>query len=98
MPVKIPQTLRTMLEDKAYGHVVTFNADRPGRVLLCSDGLWRYAPAAGELAKVIDSNNRHAETSLQLARRLVDWANEMGGDDNVTVAVGAVSTREGAPA
>jgi len=26
MPVKIPQSLRTMLEDKAYGHVVRFNA------------------------------------------------------------------------
>src|SRR5213594_1944527 len=26
MPVKIPQSLRKMLEDKAYGHVVTFNA------------------------------------------------------------------------
>jgi PPOX class probable F420-dependent enzyme len=26
MPVKIPQSLRTMLEDKAYGHVVTFSA------------------------------------------------------------------------
>src|SRR5262244_3459662 len=26
MPVKIPQSLSTMLEDKAYGHVVTFNA------------------------------------------------------------------------
>jgi len=25
MPVKIPQSLRTILEDKAYGHVVTFN-------------------------------------------------------------------------
>jgi len=27
MSVKIPQSLRTMLEDKAYGHVVTFNAE-----------------------------------------------------------------------
>ena len=26
MPVKIPQSLQRMLEDKAYGHVVTFNA------------------------------------------------------------------------
>jgi PPOX class probable F420-dependent enzyme len=26
MPVKIPQSLRKILEDKAYGHVVTFNA------------------------------------------------------------------------
>jgi len=26
MAVKIPESLRTMLEDKAYGHVVTFNA------------------------------------------------------------------------
>lgn len=25
MPVKLPQSLRKMLEDKAYGHVVTFN-------------------------------------------------------------------------
>jgi PPOX class probable F420-dependent enzyme len=27
MPVQIPHSLRTMLEDKAYGHVVTFNAN-----------------------------------------------------------------------
>jgi PPOX class probable F420-dependent enzyme len=27
MPIKIPQSLRKILEDKAYGHVVTFNAD-----------------------------------------------------------------------
>jgi PPOX class probable F420-dependent enzyme len=26
MPVKIPQSLRKVLEDKAYGHVATFNA------------------------------------------------------------------------
>lgn len=26
MPIKIPQSLRKVLEDKAYGHVVTFNA------------------------------------------------------------------------
>lgn len=26
MPVKIPQSLKKILEDKAYGHVVTFNA------------------------------------------------------------------------
>jgi len=26
MPVKIPQSLRKVLEDKAYGHVVTFSA------------------------------------------------------------------------
>jgi len=26
MPVKIPQSLQKILEDKAYGHVVTFNA------------------------------------------------------------------------
>jgi PPOX class probable F420-dependent enzyme len=26
MPVKLPQSLKKLLEDKAYGHVVTFNA------------------------------------------------------------------------
>jgi hypothetical protein len=27
MPTRIPQSLKKMLEDKAYGHVVTFNAN-----------------------------------------------------------------------
>jgi PPOX class probable F420-dependent enzyme len=27
MPIKVPQSLKKILEDKAYGHVVTFNAN-----------------------------------------------------------------------
>ena len=38
MPVKIPQSLRTMLEDKAYGHVVTFNdRDKPELTMVWMD-------------------------------------------------------------
>ena len=38
MSVKIPQSLRTMLEDKAYGHVVTFNANgRPELTMVWLD-------------------------------------------------------------
>jgi PPOX class probable F420-dependent enzyme len=38
MPVKIPLSLRKMLEDKAYGHVVTFNAkDNPELTMVWMD-------------------------------------------------------------
>src|SRR5215510_10249910 len=38
MPVKIPQSLKKMLEDKAYGHVVTFNAQgKPERTMAWMD-------------------------------------------------------------
>ena len=34
MSVKIPQSLRTILEDKAYGHVVTFNAQSKPELMM----------------------------------------------------------------
>ena len=38
MPIKIPQSLRKMVEDKAYGHVVTFNAQgKPELTMVCMD-------------------------------------------------------------
>jgi serine/threonine protein phosphatase PrpC len=55
-------------------------------LLLCSDGLWKYAQEAGELADLVRSAPR-AAGPLELSRRLVDYANTRGGTDNVTAAI-----------
>ena len=57
----------------------------PGLVLLVSDGLWNYTPEPAELAKLVGPLGD--EAPLALARRLVAFAEESGGSDNITVAV-----------
>lgn len=58
----------------------------PGLVLLCSDGLWNYAPKAADIAAVMraapDENN-----APSLARLFINYALARGGQDNVSVAV-----------
>ena len=66
--------------------VVTVQPDRPGRLLLCSDGLWNYVPSASSLHELIAA--LPSETSAAaLARALTDTALHRGGRDNITVAV-----------
>ncbi|MCL2735574.1 MAG: protein phosphatase 2C domain-containing protein [Propionibacteriaceae bacterium] len=63
---------------------------RPGWVIVCSDGLWNYASEAVDLAAVVALCVAEDTTALELASRLVDWANAQGGHDNVTVACARV--------
>ena len=56
-----------------------------GVVVVCTDGLWNYAEAAEEMARVIPADA--AERPLQSAQVLVGHALDGGGHDNVTVAV-----------
>ena len=65
---------------------VSLRPGRPGRLVLCTDGLWNYAPGAGELAGLIDALPDGAAPAA-VARALADTANERGGHDNITVAV-----------
>ena len=59
----------------------------PGsRLLLCTDGLWNYAPTPEALFALLAAAPE-GETALELARRLTDFANAQGGHDNITVAV-----------
>ncbi|MFV0425472.1 MAG: PP2C family protein-serine/threonine phosphatase [Beutenbergiaceae bacterium] len=64
--------------------------DRPGWLLLCTDGLWNYAPDPADLAEVLRA---YADapgagtTAVGLATAMVSWANSQGGRDNVTVAL-----------
>jgi serine/threonine protein phosphatase PrpC len=60
----------------------------PGRVVVCSDGLWNYTLQPEVLAGLVDgSSEGTGPDPLTLARQLVDFANESGGHDNITVVV-----------
>ncbi|MGI5139972.1 protein phosphatase 2C domain-containing protein [Streptomyces sp. CA-106110] len=66
-------------------HTASFKPDRPGVVVVCTDGLWNYAEAAEEMAEVVPPG---AELRpLHTAQVLVGHALDGGGHDNVTVAV-----------
>ena len=55
----------------------------PGdRIVLCSDGLHRYIDAK-QLAKVIEE----VDQPMEVCQRLINMANDAGGEDNVTVIV-----------
>jgi serine/threonine protein phosphatase PrpC len=66
-------------------HVTTFAPPGPGVVLICSDGLWNYEPEAARLAeRVLPAA---LARPLDTARKLVDFALQAGGHDNVTVVL-----------
>ena len=71
--------------DTPPAEVVRFAIPGPGTLLLCTDGLWNYAPAPEALGAVVA--DAKATDALALADHLVQFANDAGGRDNVTVAV-----------
>ncbi|MEU9706839.1 PP2C family serine/threonine-protein phosphatase, partial [Streptomyces sp. NPDC047981] len=66
-------------------HTAAFKPDRPGVVVVCTDGLWNYAEAAEEMARVVPADA--AGRPLHGAQVLVGHALDGGGHDNVTVAL-----------
>ncbi|MEZ3181466.1 protein phosphatase 2C domain-containing protein [Streptomyces pimonensis] len=66
-------------------HTASFKPDRPGVVVVCTDGLWNYAESADEMAGVVPVDA--AVRPLHAARVLVGHALDGGGHDNVTVAL-----------
>lgn len=63
-------------------HTHTFTPSGPGRVIVCSDGLYRYLPEAVQLAAATP-----AGSAIDVAGVLVRLALDAGGQDNVTVTV-----------
>lgn len=57
-----------------------------GHLVLCTDGLWNYFPAASDLTRVVRAAGPGA-TTPRIARTLVNHALARGGDDNVSVVV-----------
>ncbi|MEV4971730.1 PP2C family serine/threonine-protein phosphatase [Streptomyces scopuliridis] len=66
-------------------HTASFKPDRPGVVVVCTDGLWNYAEGADEMARALPADA--AQRPLHAAQVLVGHALDGGGHDNVTVAV-----------
>jgi serine/threonine protein phosphatase PrpC len=72
-------------------HVTPAPAHGPGWLLVCSDGLWNYCSAAGDLQSLVGRTAaEHALVPAATAAALVAWANAQGGHDNVTVALARV--------
>lgn len=65
---------------------VTLHPQRPGRLLLCSDGLWNYTAEPAQLRELIDALPSGASPAA-VARALTDTALARGGRDNITVVV-----------
>jgi serine/threonine protein phosphatase PrpC len=76
----------------AAADTVTWTPPGPGKVVLCTDGLWNLIDGANELAVIVSSCGDRS--SLAVAQRLVSTALGRGGHDNVTVAVIDVEPRE----
>lgn len=64
--------------------ILTVPLAGPGRLLLCTDGLWNYAPGADPLAGLVRAAGGDA---LGVCRSLVAFALSKGGRDNITVAL-----------
>jgi serine/threonine protein phosphatase PrpC len=65
----------------------------PGCLLLCTDGLWNYAPETDQLAALVRAASGDA---LAVCRSLVEFALSKGGRDNITAALFAVGEKTGA--
>lgn len=62
--------------------------DRPGWVLVVSDGMWNYASTLAELAGLITAAEAGGAVGpTGIAESLAGFANAEGGHDNVTVAL-----------
>jgi serine/threonine protein phosphatase PrpC len=66
--------------------VGAFVPSGPGRLIVCSDGLWNYAPEPDDIAHLVASSETDGSPH-GIANALVDVALVAGGHDNVTVAV-----------
>ncbi|MGK5451531.1 PP2C family protein-serine/threonine phosphatase, partial [Streptomyces radiopugnans] len=58
-------------------HTASFAPDRPGVVVVCTDGLWNYAESAEEMAAAVPADAR--THPMRSARHLVGHALDGGG-------------------
>ena len=68
--------------DRDPPNVAAFRADGPGHIVVCSDGLWNYVPAAEGMAALVSERPPRV-----IAAELTAFALDAGGGDNVTVVV-----------
>ncbi len=71
--------------DDGVPSIVTFPIPGAGCLLLCTDGLWNYAPEPSYLYSLIQQVSSFQ--AIDIARDLVQYANQQGGQDNITVGM-----------
>lgn len=65
--------------------IVHFDIPGSGYLLLCTDGMWHYAPDPLQMAHLV--NKKPDKDAVEISRRLVEFARRKGGHDNITVAI-----------
>ena len=65
--------------------VVTIDLAEPGRLVLCSDGLWNYASGVPEFYQAL--HNPPGTEATVIVRQGVEFALRCGGQDNITIAL-----------
>ena len=73
-------------DDPPEPHVVTAALSPGERLLLCSDGLWNYAPTPSALMALTTAFSA-ATPAITMCQALVEFANGAGGRDNITAAM-----------
>ncbi|GAA1992448.1 protein phosphatase 2C domain-containing protein [Terrabacter lapilli] len=75
-------------------HLTTVTASA-GWLMVCSDGLWNYCSEAEDLRTLLHGLAAGTDdpTPAAIAQALVDFANEQGGRDNITVALARLAGR-----
>jgi serine/threonine protein phosphatase PrpC len=81
----------TISEQPLEPSVVTCTLPDDARLLLCSDGLWNYASTLDALSDLV--RRIPGESPRGTAQRLVQYAVEKGGKDNITAAILALEPR-----
>jgi PPM family protein phosphatase len=81
----ITRWLGSDLDDDGVPSLVSFPIPGAGYLLLCTDGLWNYAPEPSYLYHLIQQSP--SKNGIDIARHLVQYANQQGGQDNITVSV-----------
>ena len=73
--------------------IVSMPIDRPGWLLVCSDGLWNYASGAPRLLELVRAAQTDgAESPTAVAESLAAFANNSGGHDNISVALARIGS------
>ncbi len=81
----ITRWLGADISDDGQPNICTFTIPGAGYLLLCTDGLWNYTPDPTYLYHLIQQAADRAPISI--VRYLLQYANQQGGQDNITVGI-----------
>ena len=65
--------------------IINFKIPSSGYLVLCTDGLWNYAPEPQNLAELI--HKLVDKDAMTISRSLVDFARNCGGHDNISIGL-----------